>query len=380
MKKALSLLALFAAVGFLAMSQNTSSAASNTPMETHVVEVADIHDSILASGNFTFADQIELRSEVMGVVTKVLVDEGTFVRKGELLLELDKTQFAANVAQAKASVDIQAAEIKRLDEMATERERVRTQLATLAKAGTIDSETYAQAISHAKIAVIDLEAAQHRLVQLQALLAQHEINLNKTQFTAPLDGLVLNVGVKVGETVIAGSTNIVGSALMTLADTNTYVAQVRVDEADLANISRGQSVDLFAAALPNQALSGQITNVSTTAQRSNQGQGLHYQVEVTLASSEYLFPGMSCRAEILVQQQANALAVPIAAIQQQNGEHFVWVVDNQIAEKRKVSLGVSSDLQQVITTGIQPNERVIIGPSRQLNGLQPGHKVTLMEG
>lgn len=380
MKKFILLIAIAACVSFFALSKTSSSLAGDVVFSPYTVQEQTVDDSILASGNFTFANKIALRSEVIGKVTRLYVQEGDMISKGDMLLELDKTAFIADVEQAQASVNIQVAEIKKLQELENEAIRKSAQVEALSVRHIIDTDTLAKSHSNVLIAKIDLESATHRLSQLKAVLAQREDALSKAVFVAPIDGLVLNVDIKEGETVIAGTTNIVGSALLTLADVSTYVAQIRVDEADLANVSIGQRVNVFPAATPTKPLKGEIVSVSTMAKQQGSNQGLFYKVLVKLNSAEYLFPGMSCRAEVLVSKHEQALSVPIGAIQKSNGEHFVWVTNDNKVEKRTVRLGLSSDIEQVIIAGLQKNETVLTGPSRGLEQLKHGASVLVKGG
>lgn len=379
MKKLIILLLIGAAMAALIIKGQRDANQIDTPLLTHTVSTSAISDSILASGNLTFAEQVALRSEVMGVVTEIWVEEGQQVHKGQPLLQLDRTNFEADVKQAQAAVDIQHSELERLQEVAQEALRKQRQIATLVKQELMDEDRLLGAKSRAKLAQIDLQTARHRMTQLQALLTQKQDNLSKTEFTAPIDGLVVSVDIKAGETVIAGTTNIIGSALLTIADTSSYVAQVRVDEADLATIKLEQQVQVFPAAVPNQPLQGHIVKIATQAKRNQAGQGLYYQVEVALNANTRHFPGMSCRAEVQLQQHSGSLTVPVAAIQQEQDQHFVWVASDNRVEKRPVTLGIASDLEQVIESGLEADEQVVIGPGRQLAQLQPDHRINTVE-
>ncbi|MEA3588433.1 efflux RND transporter periplasmic adaptor subunit [Pseudidiomarina sp. 1APP75-27a] len=380
MKKLIVFILIIAGVSFIAMSKNATSPTESVIFDAYIVQEQSITDSILASGNFTFASQITVRSEVMGKVIRLHVEEGEMVYKGDVLIELDKTAFISDVEQAEASVNIQSAEIRRLQELKEESTRKRIQVEALSEQEFTNKDSLTKSYSDERLADINLDAALHRLTQLKAVLAQRKDALSKTIFVAPRDTLAVSVDVKEGETVIAGTTNIVGTSLLTLAEIQTYVAQIWVDEADLTNISIGQRVDVFPAALPTQPLNGKITSISAMAKQKNSNQGLFYEVQVKLDSSDYLFPGMSCRAEILLNHRDRALSVPIAAIQNENGEPFVWVANNNKVEKRSVRLGLSSDIQQVIIAGLKEKEVVLTGPSRSLNKLQHGVDVKLQGG
>lgn len=110
--------------------------------------------------------------------------------------------------------------------------------------------------NHYELAKIDLRSRQEALLQAQATLDKAMERLEKTVFRSPITGVATSVDIKVGETVISGTTNIVGSNLITVADPSSMLVEVEVDEADIANLRREQNADIFAVAFPNRALIG----------------------------------------------------------------------------------------------------------------------------
>lgn len=380
MKKVFTFILILGAVSAFALSQRPESSTENTVFTSYQVTHSRIADSILASGNFAFNNQVELRSEVVGKVKTIHIKEGDSVQRGDVLVELDTTAFVADVSQAQASVNIQLAQIEKLKEVQRENRRVVAQFERLHNVQIIDQDSLEKARSQLKITTIDIGSANYRLKQLQAALAQKQDALNKATFVAPISGLIVSVDIKEGETVIAGTTNIPGSSLLKVADLDSYIAEIRVDEADLINISVGQDVSVFPAATPSQPIVGVVDSVSTLAKRHTAAQGLFYKVKVKLKMVDYLFPGMSCRAELLIAQDSDSLSVPIAAIQNANNEPFVWVSKNNIAHKRSVELGMSSSIQQAITKGLVRDEVVLTGPSRALSALQHGVEINTQGG
>jgi HlyD family secretion protein len=88
-----------------------------------------------------------------------------------------------------------------------------------------------------------------------------------------------------------------------------------------------------------------------------------------------LFPGMSCRAEIITSQGDATTNVPIAAVQYDNNEPFVWKVQADSVYRTKVSLGMASDTEQAVLGGLEPGDSVVIGPSRTVSQLQEKDKI-----
>lgn len=345
-------------------------------VNTAEVTQGTLADTILASGNLEFNTQIQIRTEVTGRIIEVLVEEGDTVEAGQVLMRLDPTAFAADVERVQALVKTQEIDVQRANALLVDIQRQLTQQKKLFTVGLIQQDVIDSLQSQVDIAHINVSSAQAALRQSQATLTMVEDSLRKTIYRAPISGLLASVDIKAGETVIAGTTNIIGSALMTLADPSAILAELRVDEADIANIYIGQQAKVFAAAYPRQAIHGEVIQIATSARAMTQNQSLSFRVKVLLQPKDLaLFSGMSCRAELVLKQQENSLQIPIAAIQHQGNTAFVWLVENNKAIKREVELGMATDTAQQILSGLNLQQTVIIGPARVLTRMAEGSTV-----
>lgn len=372
-------------------------------------ETQEIKSSILASGTLIYKHQVQLRSEVIGQVSEVLIEEGDVVARDQVLMRLEPRTFAADVEQRSAFVRMQTIAIERqqkqLENIPSQWQRNNN----LFQRKMIGRDAYELIDNQYALAKIDLRSREEALQQAQATLDKALERLEKTVFRSPIDGIATSVDIKVGETAISGTTNIVGSNLITVADPSSILVEVEVDEADIANLRIGQKADIFAVAFPDQALIGEVLSIATSAKRSERRQGLSFTVKVLLEDTGAIDirPGMSCRAEIFTNVKGNTISVPIEAIeytdvddgptnvqtqeQDQAGEitvslsgssdvetHVFIVLDGN-AVKREVGLGISNDQLQEIITGLAVGDQVITGPSRTLGQLEDGSPVTQIE-
>ena len=377
MKKIIILLAIISGVTALVVWKKMDKSQQSLQVNSEQVAKEVLSDSILASGNLIFNTQIQIRSEVTGIVTQVLVEEGEYVEQGQVLMQLDQTAFAADVANNQAAVNAQKIEIEFVTEQYNEMRRQYAVKSKLFKQKLIGADDLAQFKSQLNVSQIKVKAAQERLNQNKASLDFSKDRLNKTTFKASMPGLIAAVDVKPGETVIAGTTNIVGSALMTLADPKTILAELRVDEADIASVQPGMKVEVFSAANPKKSISGDVTSIGTSARADRQGLGLYFRVKVLLADSQQLYPGMSCRAEIITAQSDESLSVPISAILKDGDKNYVWVIDNDRAKKQWVDIGMATDTRQQITNGLTAQQVVVTGPSRTMSDIKEGSELRL---
>ena len=309
---------------------------------------------VSGSGQIKPKTYVNIGATAFGRITHLYVKEGDHVQKGQLVATVEseqpasavqaqqatiaasKTDVQADVAAehtAQAAVDMAHADLeqKNLDF---------TRAQALYDARLISKQDY-----DAKKAAYDVSAAT--LAQRQAAYAQstsqtasqrghvdqavatlrgNAYNLDLTQSRAPFDGLVTNVPVREGETVVLGIQNAEGSTLMTLADMSVITAEVKVDETDIVNVKLGQSADVTVDALPGRIFKGHVTEVGdqallrTTGVATSQSttgteEAKDFKVVVTLEiPSDDLRPGLSATAKITTAQSADALTIPIQAL------------------------------------------------------------------
>ncbi|MBM7074129.1 efflux RND transporter periplasmic adaptor subunit [Shewanella sp. 202IG2-18] len=366
-------LAVVAFAGILISKQVTDNQ-DTVKLEVTHPSTGSIADTILASGNLVFNTQVQLRSEVTGRVAKVLVEEGQTVKKGDILMELDTKAFKADVERSKAVVQASEIEIQKTHVNLKNIERQLTRQQKMFARGLSDAETYDNLKNSRNLALIDIQSKKAQLKQAQASLSIAEDRLSKSVFRAPMTGLLASVDIKEGETVIAGTTNIVGSDLMLIADPTAILAELRVDETDIASIQLGQKADIFAAAYADDPFIGKVINIGTSAKAEQGSNALSFKVKVLLDHTKRrLYAGMSCRAEIATSISNHAVKLPIEAVHQEDDKYFVWKVDtDDKVSKKFVTVGISSDIEQAIKSGLTTKDRVVVGPARPVSKLKEG--------
>ena len=389
MKKILIFAGLAVLLVGLPLISKCTSGTDTKQVEVQEVELKLIKSSILASGTLTFREQVQLRSEVIGQVTELHVEEADEVMKGDPVITLDPKTYQAQVDQAEAQVRIQRIAIERQRLLInTLADRFERQEAMFAK-NLVDEDRYESLKSDLALARVDLRSLQESLAQGRAALDQSEELLSKTRITSPIDGVVIQVDIKVGETVIAGTTNIPGSTMMVVADPSETLTEVRVDEADIAQVREGQSADVFTAAYPDTALSGTVQSIASVARQTPGQASLSFLVKILMDKQDRMKirPGMSVRADIYTESSDETLAIPVQAVlydedtddEGKEEQTYVFVMQDGKAIRKDVEVGISSDSDQEITDGLEEGELVISGPFRILRHLMDGEDVEKAE-
>ena len=355
------------------------------PVEIEPVARRVLSPTILASGSLTYQAEVKLVSEVIGRVRDVLVKEGDQVKKGQLLLQLDPAQAQAQVAQLEASLAQSRLSIERTRVNATTLENKWKRFQALREQGVVDANSFDDLTSQRNMARVELESSGQMMHQTDAQLRQAREGLAKTQLRAPINGKVVALIIKQGETAVPSAMSIAGSDLMTVADTSSLFAEVNVNETDVARVGVGQGARIVPAAFPDKSWTGTVETVASSP-RTVQGQGKSYLVRIRLKDTDSLrfHTGMSCRAEIATRSDdaTPVLAVPVQAVRYEEStsrnepaKASLVVVKAGRATMRSIETGLADDAYLEVTRGVETGEDIVTGPARTLRFLREGDRV-----
>ncbi len=375
--------------------------ASVTKVATGKAVHQDLISIVNGTGQIKPKTYVNVGATAFGRITHLYVKEGDHVKAGATLATVESVQPQATVAAQQAGIEASrtditssiAAEKTAEANIAQGKADLEQKKLDYGRAESLfDEKLIAKQDYDAKKAAYDMSAAT--LEQREAALAQARAQtdslrghsnqavasqranfdaLDKTISRAPFDGLVTNVPVREGETVVVGIQNAGGSTIMTLADMSVITAEVKVDETDIVNIALNQPADVAVDALPGRIFKGHVTEVgdqallrttglSTTQSTTGTEEAKDFKVVVTLdQASDDLRPGLSATAKITTAHKPNALTIPIQALVQRDP-----AVEKALAENAgKPSAGAASNSS---TPGHKPQ------PAQGVYVLQTEHK------
>jgi len=429
-------------------------------VQTGKVQRLDLSAVVSASGEIKPKTYVNIGANAFGKITHLLVKEGDHVRKGQLLAQLENVQSSADVNANQAS--LQAAETDALAADAAlktseadlqraqadyERNKLDWERAqNLFKDGLIsksdfDSRRNAWATADAGLvqaqarvaqAKAQTDSADKHVSQNRATLTRFADVLQKATYTAPYDGVITNLPVREGETVVMGIQNSPGSTLMTLADMSVITAEVRVDETDIVNVHLGQSSEVTIDAIPGKVFHGTVseigdnaivrsTGVATSQQTSASEEAKDFKVVVTVSDPpQDLRPGLSTTARITTAARSNVLSIPIQALSvrskaqleqekaapgsvqaaapapnetaskdkdkgknnnnnkdQKQDVQGVFVIRNKKAEFVPVTTGIAGTSDIEVLDGLNEGDEVITGSYKILRTLRSGSSVKI---
>ena len=414
-------------------------------VQTGKVVREDITSVVTASGEIKPKVQVNIGSNAFAKITHLYVKEGDRVKKGQMLATLDNVQPAADVsandsalkaAQTDAVAAQDAVNTAAADLKSSEAEFEHAKLDYERAKNLYDSQLIAKADYDAKKAAIDTAAAQlgmaksklaqakaqqdsaqGRVKQNAANLRHADDVLSKTEYSAPFDGVITNVPVREGETVVPGIQNSPGSTLMTIADMSVITAEVKVDETDIVNVQVGQPAEVSIDAIPKLKFKGTVTEIGrnavlrstgvSTAQTTSSGQeAKDFKVVVALQDPPPdVLPGLSATARITTATRTTALAIPIQALTiRQRGElepekkgkdkavqaaaptdakvkeelQGVFVISNKKdAVFVPVTTGISGTTDIEVTQGLKEGDEIVTGSYKVLRTLRNGASVKI---
>jgi len=436
-------------------------------VQTNKVAREDLAAIVTASGEIKppTANLANVNANSYGKITDIYVKEGDTVKKGQLLLKTEAVQAnaiveaqKANVASAKADVDQLAATVQAQQAaLNTAQANVQKAQADLVRAQEefkrgedllrdhlIAQNEFDTRLDNVKVAQATLEANQAAVVQAKAQLQQAKYNLDsarakvamqeatlveqvdardKTIYASPLNGIVTSLPVHLGENVVPGIQNAVGSLLYQVSDLAVITAEVKVDETDIVNVKLGQPAEVTIDAIPNKTFKGKVTEIGQSAVGRTSGattgtstttteEAKDFKVVVTLDDPPSgLRPGLSTTAKITTATRPNAVAIPIQALtvrtrrqleeeeSSKAGKGKVQVATAQPAPSAKdkdkgkeevqgafllkegravfvpIESGIMGQSDVEVIKGLQPSDEIISGPFSVLRTLKNHTKV-----
>jgi HlyD family secretion protein len=434
--------ALLAIVGFTV----TQSRKSVVTVQTGKVVREDLTSVVTASGEIKPKLYVNIGANAFGKITKLYVKEGDRVKHGEMLATIENVQPAADVSASQAGLNVAqtdyvaaqaAVNTATADQHQAESEYERAKLdydraealyqAQLIAKSDYDVKKAAYGTTFAQLnqakaklaqAKAQMDSSKRRIDQNQANLLHATDVLSKTEYRAPFDGVITNLPVREGETVVIGIQNAPGSTLMTIADTSVITAEVKVDETDIVNVKMGQAADVTIDAIPKQHFKGMVTEignnailrstgVSTAQTTSSSQEAKDFKVVVTIQDPPpNLLPGLSTTARITTAQRSNSLAIPIQALTiRQRGELapekksriaevqaatltkgnpkeelqgvFVLQQNKKEAVFVPVTTGISGTTDIEVTNGLKEGEEIVTGSYKVLRTLRNGASVKI---
>ena len=374
-----------------------STAKHKVTYETATVIKGEISESITATGTIEPVTEVEVGTQVSGIIDKIYADYNSVVTKGQLIAEMDRVTLQSEVASQRAAYNGAKAEYE-YQRKNYERNR------GLHEKQLISDTDYEQS-------VYNYEKAKSSYESSQASLAKAERNLSYATITSPIDGVVINRAVEEGQTVASGFKT---PTLFTIAADLTQMQVVAdVDEADIGGVKDGQRVTFSVDAYPNDTFEGVVTQIrlgedSSTSSGSSGTSGTVVTYEVVISAPNpdlKLKPRLTANVTIYTLDRKNVLSVPARAlrftpekpligendiVKDCESEHKLWTREGNTFIAHPVTVGISNGVNTEIVNGIDEGATVVTeatigrmpgeGPTADMPQEPSGEKSPFMPG
>ncbi len=313
------------------------------PVEIVVLRPTRVSEALQAVGSLRSNESVVLRPEVSGRIATIAFRDGQPVKRGQLLIALDASLNQAEVAQARAELDLALSNLQRTED--------------LARKNFVSSSAQEQAASNVAV--------------LEAKLKLAEARLAKMLIVAPFDGVVGIRSVSLGDYVREGMD------LVNIEDIHQLKVDFRLPERYFTQLKVGQAVEVVADALPGARYVGAIEAINPRIEAS----GRALEVRARLANTDgRLRPGMFARVRVIVGERAEALLVPEEAIVPLGDDFFVYTVADGKAKRVRVKLGVRREAMVELLEGVKAGDRVVTAGMRVQRDGQPVRVVNPLDG
>jgi len=273
---------------------------------------------VRAPGKIEAKTQVKISADIMGKVVILNVKEGDPVKKGQLLLQLDDTQYRSAHAQAVAAQSSAKARVREAESALRVSDANYTRQKALFEQKLLSQAEWDAATNTHEGARAALATAQEEVTRSSAAAVGAADNLGKCRFVAPFDGVLSALNVEKGEIVITGTMNNPGTQIMTVSDLSRMLVRAEVDETDVVDMKLGQKAKISVDAFPDTTFTGTVTEIGNTAKRSAistvEGQ-TNFEVKVAFDDNvPEVRPGMTADVDIETATHEKTLAVPIQAV------------------------------------------------------------------
>ena len=356
-------IAVVAGAGFWLFG--SSKAQHKVTYETAVVISGEISESITATGTIEPVTEVEVGTQVSGIIDKIYADYNSVVTKGQLIAEMDRVTLQSEVASQRAAYNGAKAEYE-YQQKNYERNR------GLHEKQLISDTDYEQS-------VYNYEKAKSNYESSQASLAKAERNLSYATITSPIDGVVINRAVEEGQTVASGFET---PTLFTIAADLTQMQVVAdVDEADIGGVEEGQRVSFTVDAYPNDTFEGTVTQIrlgedsSTSSGSSTSSTVVTYEVVISAPNPDLkLKPRLTANVTIYTLDRKDVLSVPARAlrftperpligendiVKDCESPHKLWTREGNTFTAHPVTVGISNGINTEIISGISEGATIV---------------------
>ncbi|KJV30231.1 efflux RND transporter periplasmic adaptor subunit [Pantoea sp. SM3] len=346
------------------------------PLVTAVVRQGNIENVIAATGKMDAIERVNVGAQVSGQVKKLYIKAGDNVSKGELIAEIDDQPQRSDLRNAQAALSVAQADLETREATLVRQDAQFKRLQQMIKANLVSRQDFDEAAEAWSTARAELTAQKARVIQAQIEVDKKQLDLSYTRIMAPMDGTVIAIVTKQGQTVNAAQS---APTIAKLAQLGTMTIKVQISEADITNIHPGQQAWFTTFANPDKRYNATLRSIELAPESVMKDDALMGNSESTPTSStnaaiyynalldvpnpdNTLRISMTAQVNLLRDTAKDALLIPVQATKKDaEGKTFVEVANKQNQpEKRIITTGISDSVDIQVLSGLNAGEKVIL--------------------
>ena len=320
--------------------------------------VMDLRRTTVVTGKIEPRNEVNVKPQISGIITDILKEAGQTVSEGDIIAKVKVVPDMAQLSNAEARVrlsEINVAQAK----TDYEREKV------LYDKGLVSAEEYEKVKQAYDQSREEVAAARDNLGVVRDGVSQSNASASSTLIRSTITGLILDIPVKVGNSVINSNTFNDGTTIATVANMSDLIFRGNIDETEVGRLTPGQTMRITIGALQQaDSLTARLEYISPKATESNGANQFEIKAAVNVQdASQQLRAGYSANAEIVLAETKGALTIPESAIEFRGDSTFVYVKTAAGYEQRAVTTGMSDGINIAITSGLR-NDETVRGPQK----------------
>lgn len=316
----------------------------------------DIRKTTVVTGKIEPRNEVNVKPQISGIITEILKEAGETVQEGEVIAKVKVIPDMGSLSAAQSRLRLAEINCKQAQ---TDYDREKT----LFDKGLVAADEYDKIAQALRQAREEVDAAQDNLEVVRDGVSKSNASASSTLIRSTITGLILDIPVKVGNSVILANTFNDGTTIATVANMNDLIFRGNIDETEVGRLSTGMTMKITIGALQDLKFDARLEYIAPKATDQNGANQFEIKAAVNLPSNATnIRSGYSANAEIVLAEAKNVLAVQESAIEFDGDDTYVYVIkgegDKQTYERRKVQTGISDGINIEIRSGVKPNERI----------------------
>lgn len=318
-------------------------------------KVTDISKTTVITGSIEPRDEVEVKPQISGIITEIYKEAGEMVKSGEVIAKVKVIPDMGQLSSAESRVRLAEINLKQA-KVNYDREK---QLYDKQLVSAEEYDNVRQALDQARE---EKTAAIDALEVVRDGVSSSNASASSTLIRSTISGLILDIPVKVGNSVILSNTFNDGTTIATVADMSDLIFKGNIDETEVGQLVTGMPMRITIGALQNLKFEARLEYISPKATDNNGANQFEIKAAVTVPQGNAIRSGYSANAEIELASAKGVLTVPESAIEFSGNETYVYVIkgsgDDKTYERRKVTTGLSDGINIEIKSGLKKNEKV----------------------